>query len=52
MELTTVSDGTDSMGRKNHCQREKKRGREGGNTRSFNRLTTVIHIADSGHPYR
>ena len=52
MELTTESEGADSMGRKNACQREKECGREGGNTRSSNRMTLVIHIDHSGHPYR
>ena len=52
MELTTESDGADSMGRKNACRREKECGREGENTRSFHRMTTVIHIDHSRHPYR
>jgi len=41
MELRPESEGTDSMGRKNACQREKECGREGGNTRSSNRMTRV-----------
>lgn len=52
MELRPESEGTDSMGRKNACQREKECGREGGNTRSSNRMTRVIHIDHSRHPYR
>ena len=52
MEPKPESDGAVSMGRKNACQRDKECGREGGNTRSPNRMTTVIHIAGPGHPYR
>ena len=52
MEPKPESDGAVSMGRKNACQRDKECGREGGNTRSSNRMTTVIHIAGPGHPYR
>ena len=52
MEPKPESDGAVFMGRKNACLREKECGREGGNTRSSDRMTTVIHIADSGQPYR
>lgn len=52
MELKTENDGTDLKGRKNACQREKERGREGGNIPSYNRMTTVIHIDHYRHPYR
>ena len=38
MELTTESDGADSMGRKNACRREKECGREGENTRRADAL--------------
>ena len=32
MEPKTENDGADSMGKKNHCQREKECGIEGENT--------------------
>lgn len=51
MELKTENDGTDLKGKKNTCQREKERGREGENIPSYNRMTTVIHIDHYRHPY-
>lgn len=52
MELKTENDGTNTKGRKNVEEKEKERGREGENIPSCNRMTPVIHIDHSRHPYR
>ena len=52
MELKTENDGTKNSKRRNQYEGEKERGREGGNIPSYNRMTPVIHIDHSRHPYR
>lgn len=52
MKLRTANEGTKNRERRNQYEGEKERGREGGNIPSYNRMTPVIHIDHSRHPYR